>query len=76
MQIAMSRACVGAGGAQHVEPRAVAVIDLEAEAAGRLDHLGVVVDGGDVDAFGEQALRHDLAEAAEADEQHRAAAPR
>ena len=27
MQIAMSRAFAGAGGAQHVEPRAVAVID-------------------------------------------------
>ena len=62
-----------AGGAQHVEPRAVAVIDLEAEPAGDLDHLGIVVDGGDVDVLGEQVLRHDLAEAAEADHQHRAA---
>ena len=70
MQIAISRACVEAGRAQHVEPRAVAVIDLEAEAAGDLDHLGIEVDRGHVDILGEQVLRHDLPEAAEADHQH------
>ena len=59
-----------AGGAQHVEPRAVAVIDLEAEAAGDLDHVGIEIDGGHVDLLGEQILRHDLPETAEADHQH------
>ena len=59
-----------AGGAQHVEPRAVAVIDLEAEAAGDLDHVGVEVDRRHVDPLGEQKLRHDLSEPAEADHQH------
>ena len=60
-------------GAQHVEPQAVAVIDLEAEPAGALDHLGVVIEGDDVDRFREQALRHDLPEAAEADDEGGAA---
>ena len=64
---------VGAGGAQDVEPRAVAVINLEAEPAGILDHLGIGIDGDDVDALGEQALGDDLAEAAETDQQDRAA---
>ena len=63
----------GARRAQDVEPGAVAVIDLEAEAGGLLNHLGIVVDGGDVDALRQQALGDDLAEAAEADHQHRAA---
>src|SRR5207302_768304 len=35
--------------AQHVEPRAVAVIDLEAEPRGDLNHLGIDVDGRYVD---------------------------
>src|SRR5262245_16735808 len=39
------QACLhGARGAQHVEARAVAEVDLEAEPLGRLDHLDVVVD--------------------------------
>ncbi len=63
----------GARRPQHIEPRAVAVIDLEAEPGRGLDHLRIVVEGGDVDAFREQALRHDLAESAESDEQSRAA---
>ena len=40
----------GARGPQHIEPAAVAVIDLEAELAGDADHLGVDVDDRDVDA--------------------------
>ena len=64
---------VEAGRAQHVEPRAVAVVDLEAESPGDLDHVGVEVDRGHVDLLGEQVLRHDLPEAAEADDQHGAA---
>ena len=40
---------LGAGGVQHVEPRAVAVVDLEAEVARGSDHLDVVVDDRDVD---------------------------
>ena len=62
----------GAGGAQDVEPGAVAVVDLEAEVAGDADHLGVGVDDRDVDAAREQRLARDLAEAAEADDQHAA----
>ena len=34
----------GAGGVQDVEAGAVAVVDLEAELGGRLDHLDVGVD--------------------------------
>ena len=60
----------GARGAQYVEPGTVAVIDLEPEPRGVLNHFGIVVDGGDVDILGQQTLRHDLAEAAEADHQH------
>ena len=65
----------GAGGMQDVEPRAVAVIDLEAEIGGRLDHLDIVVDDRDVDAAQQQRLAGDLAEAAEADDQHAAGQP-
>jgi hypothetical protein len=60
---------LGPGRAQHIEPRAVAVIDLEAEFAGGLDHLDVHVDDGDVDVAGQQRLGHDLGEAAETDDQ-------
>ena len=63
----------GTGGAQHIEAGAVAVIDLEAEAAGALDHLDVAIDDGHVHALGQEKLRDHLAEAAEADDQHRAA---
>ncbi len=62
----------GARGAQHVEPGAVAVIDLEPEIAGGPDHLDVGVDDRHVDALGQQRLGNDLGEAAEADEQHAA----
>ena len=62
----------GAGGMQNVQPRAVAVIDLEAEIGGRLDHLDVVVDDRHVDAAQQQRLADDLAETAEADDQHAA----
>ena len=64
-----------AGRAQNVEPRAVAVIDLEAEARRVADALHVVVDHGDVHAPGEQHLHRDLAEAAEADDERRAGEP-
>ena len=40
---------LGAGGAQHVAPRAVAEIDAEAEARRLADALGVGVDDGRVD---------------------------
>ena len=61
----------GAGCAQDIEASAVAVIDPETETRGLLDHLRIVVDDRHVDAFGEQALRGDLAESAQADDQHR-----
>jgi hypothetical protein len=56
-----------AGGVQDVEAGAVAVVELEAEAAGLADAVGRGVDDRDVDAAGEQRLGGDLAEAAEAD---------
>ena len=65
-----------ARGAQDVEPGAVAVIDLEAETGCLLNHLGIIVDGGDVDALRKQALGDDLPEAAKADDEHRAACVR
>ena len=70
---AIASAPAGAGGMQDVEPRAVAVVDLEAEIGGRADHLDVDVDDRDVDAARQQRLAGDLAEAAEADDQHAAA---
>ena len=63
----------GAGGVEDIEPRPVAVIDLEAEVRRRLDHFHVVVDGGNVDAAQQQRLADDLAEPAEADDEHRPA---
>ena len=63
----------GAGSAQHIEPRAVAVVDLEAEAPRHPDHLGVGIDDRHVHLAGQQHLARDLAEAAEADDQSRAA---
>ena len=62
----------GAGSMQYVQPRAVAIIDLETEIGGRLDHLDIIVDDRDVDAAQQQRLAGDLAEAAEADDQHAA----
>ena len=41
----------GAGGAQQVEPRRVAVEDAEAELAQRLDRVGVVVEHGELQAL-------------------------
>jgi hypothetical protein len=64
---------LGARGAQRVQPGAVAVIDLEAELRGGLDHLDVVLDDRDVHVAGQQRLGHDLGEPAEADDQHLAA---
>jgi len=51
----------------------VAVIDLKPNLVAAWINLRIVVEGSDVDAFREQALRHDLAESAESDEQSRAA---
>ncbi len=56
--------------AQDVEPGAVAVVDLEAEVAGRADHVDVGVDDRDVDVARQQRLAHHLAEPAETDDQH------
>ena len=75
MQTSDRLGAAGAGGAQHVEPRAVAVVDLEAEARRGPDHLGVGVDDRHVDAAGEQRLARHLAEAAEADDQRLAGEP-
>ena len=60
----------GAGGVQDVEAGAVAVVDLEAELGGGLDHLDVGVDDRDAEAAGEQRLADHLADAAEADDEH------
>ena len=69
MQMAIASRPAGAGGAEHVEPRAVAVVDLEAETRRGPDHLGVGVDDRHVDAAGEERLARHLAEAAETDDQ-------
>ena len=63
----MMRASAAPGRAQHVEPAAVAEIDLEAEFAGVADALDRGVDHRHVDALGQQRLHRDLAEAAKAD---------
>ena len=63
---------LAAGRAEHVESRAISKVDLESELLRRFDHLEVVVDGGHVHPFGQQHLTQNLAEPAEADEQHRA----
>ena len=77
MQTTIARASRRPGGVQDVEPRAVAVIDLEAELGRRLDHLDVVVDDRRRRCpRSEQRLAGDLAEAAEADDQHAARAAR
>ena len=65
----------GDRGAQHVQARAVAVIDLEAEAARMVIISGSLSMVKTSISFGQQALRHDLAEAAEADDQRRAGTP-
>src|SRR2546427_786495 len=50
--------------------RAVAEVDLEAVGLGVADHVGVVVDDGQLGATGQRPLAGDLAHAAEADDQH------
>ena len=64
-----------AGGLQDVQPRAIAVIDLEAKGPGGADHLGVDVDGGNRVAARQDGLAHDLAEAAKADDKDIARQP-
>ena len=58
---------LGAGRPQHVEARAVAVIDLKAEASRVADALHILVDHRRLDALRQQDLVDDLPEAAEAD---------
>ena len=57
-----------ASGAKQVEPQAVAIIDLGAELARKLDLRRLLVDDGDADPLGHQHLRDGLAEAAVADD--------
>src|SRR6188508_1711847 len=61
-----------AGGAQHVEPGAVAVMHFEAEVAGGTNHVHVVVDDRYVEPALQERLAHDLRETAEADDEHAA----
>src|SRR5439155_13911370 len=63
----------GARRSQDVEPGAVAVINFEAKPSNALEHLRIVINRGDIDAFRKQALGHDLTEASKADNQHRTA---
>ena len=56
--------------AQHVQARAIPVVDLEAEIAGGADHVDVRVDDRDVDVTRQQRLADHLPEAAEADDQY------
>ena len=58
---------LGARRAQHVEARAVAIIDLKAEAPRVADALDILVDHGRLDALCQQDLVDDLPEPAEAD---------
>ena len=58
----------GAGGAQDVEARAVAVEHLDAEALDQLDLRRIVVDQGHLEALGAQQAGDDLAEAAIAED--------
>ena len=62
-----------AGCLQDVEPRALAVIDLEAEGAGGLDHLDIVLNDREIEAARQQSLAGDMRETAEADHQDIAA---
>lgn len=66
----------GARRAQHVQPRAIAVVDAGAEAGGGLNLLHVGIDDRQPDPAREQHLRRHLADAAEADEEHAAACVR
>ena len=62
---------VGAGGAQQVQPRRVAVEHRPAEAAHGLDLLGVVLEHGGREAVGVEQAADDLPVAAEAGDDHR-----
>ena len=57
---------------QHIQAGAVAVVDLESEALGVMDHVHVVVDDGHIHIARQQRLTRHLAEATEADQQHAA----
>src|SRR5436190_3456616 len=61
------------GSAQHVEACAVTIVDLETEASGLPDHFWIAVDGGNVDALCQQALRDELAKPSPANDEHRTA---
>ena len=73
MQTRKSSALVRPRRAQHVEPRAVPVVDLEPEGAGVVDATGVAVEQRHLAGARLQHLRGDLADAPEADQEHRAA---
>src|SRR5258706_13783381 len=57
----------GARRPQDVEPRADAELDLEAEPGRGLDHLRMVVEGSNLDASRNRALRHYRSESPESD---------
>ena len=59
--------------AQQVEARRIAVEHLVAELAQQIDLLGIVIEHDGAHAVGEQQAGHDLAEAAEARDDHRIA---
>ncbi|KAG1255145.1 hypothetical protein G6F68_010511 [Rhizopus microsporus] len=61
-----------ARGMQHVQTRAITVVDLETEPRRALDHLHIVVDDGHIHVARHQRLAGNLAEAAKADQQHAA----
>ena len=62
-----------AGGMQNVFARAIAVIHFKAVFIGLADDVGIVVDNRNLRAIGNRRLAGDLADAAEADNQHIAA---
>ncbi|KAG1522569.1 hypothetical protein G6F51_014591 [Rhizopus arrhizus] len=57
---------------QHVQTRAITVVDLETDPRRALDHLHIVVDDGHIHVARQQRLAGNLAEAAKADQQHAA----
>ena len=63
-----SPALFDAGGLQHVDAAAIAIIDGVAEAFGDIDQFGIEIDGGDFDAAAAQHLGDDLAKAADPDD--------
>ena len=60
-----------ARGAQEIEPRRVAVVGFDAEAAERFHLLGIVIEDGRAEAVRAQQARDDVSEAADAREDHR-----